>query len=306
MERKLPKLQTDYLQIAPELQAGGPLVALETTVISHGLPFPENLETALALEEIIRQHGAIPATIALFDGKIKVGLTHDELQRLATSKDVAKVSRRDLPLVLANRQTGATTVAATMICANLAGIKVFATGGVGGVHRNATQTMDISADLPELAQTSVIVVCAGAKAILDLPLTLEYLETLGVPVLGYGTDELPAFYTPHSGLKLDARADSPAQVAAIARTKWDLGLVGGILVTVPPPVMPGLPPAKIDRAIANALAEAAQRQIKGKAISPFLLDWIRQETGGVSLQANIALLKNNAAVAAQIAVALNS
>jgi pseudouridine-5'-phosphate glycosidase len=290
------------LKMAPGLQE--PLVALETTVISHGLPHPYNLETALALEETIRQHGATPATIALFDGKIKVGLDHTDLEKLASSKDVVKVSRRDLALVLNKKQTGATTVAATMICANLAGIRVFATGGVGGVHRGATTTMDISADLPELAQTPVIVVCAGAKAILDLPLTLEYLETLGVPVIGYGTDELPAFYTPHSGLPLEARADSPAEVAQIARTKWDLGLQGGLLVTVPPPTIEALPPARIEQAINNALAAAERLQIRGKATTPFLLDWIRQETEGASLEANIALLKNNAEVAAQIAVEL--
>jgi pseudouridine-5'-phosphate glycosidase len=291
-----------YLKIAPDLHE--PLVALETTVISHGLPHPHNLKTALALEETILQHGATPATIALFDGKIKVGLDHADLEKLAISKDVVKVSRRDLALVLNKKQTGATTVAATMICANLAGIRVFATGGVGGVHRGATTTMDISADLPELAQTPVIVVCAGAKAILDLPLTLEYLETLGVPVIGYGTDELPAFYTPHSGLPLEARADSPAEVAQIARTKWDLGLQGGLLVTVPPPPIEALPPARIEQAINNALAAAERLQIRGKATTPFLLDWIRQETEGASLEANIALLKNNAEVAAQIAVEL--
>jgi pseudouridine-5'-phosphate glycosidase len=291
-----------YLKIAPGLHE--PLVALETTVISHGLPHPYNLETALALEETVRQHGATPATIALFDGKIKVGLDHVDLEKLAISKDVVKVSRRDLALVLNKKQTGATTVAATMICANLAGIRVFATGGIGGVHRGATTTLDISADLPELAQTPVIVVCAGAKAILDLPLTLEYLETLGVPVIGYGTDELPAFYTPQSGLRLEARADSPAEVAQIARTKWDLGLQGGLLVTVPPPVTEALPPARIEQAINNALAAAERLQIRGKATTPFLLDWIRQETEGASLEANIALLKNNAEVAAQIAVEL--
>lgn len=290
------------MQIAPELEE--PLVALETTVISHGLPYPQNLETAKALEDTIRQHKANPATIALIEGKIKVGLSQQDLELLATSKEVTKVSRRDLPIVLAKKQTGATTVAATMICAHLAGIQVFATGGIGGVHRGATQTMDISADLPELARTPVIVVCAGIKAILDLPLTLEYLETLGVPVIGYGTDELPAFYTPHSGIKLEARADSPQEVAAIARTKWDLGLEGGLIVAVPPPETSALSPEKINRAIAKALTEAEKRQIKGKETTPFLLDSVRVETEGASLAANIALLKNNAAVAAQIAVAL--
>lgn len=291
-----------YLQVDPNLKQ--PLVALETTVISHGLPYPYNLETAQALEDIIKANNANPATIALLDGKIKVGLTNDDLQHLATSKEVVKVSRRDLPVVLTNKQSGATTVAATMICAHSAGIQVFATGGIGGVHRNGQQTMDISADLPELARTPVIVVCAGAKAILDLPLTMEYLETWGVPVIGYGTDELPAFYTPTSGIKLETRADSPAQVAAIARAKWDLGLGGGILVVVPPPPSPDLPQAKIDAAIESAMNAAERNGIKGKATTPFLLDYIRQETGGASLEANIALLKNNALVAAQIAAAL--
>jgi pseudouridine-5'-phosphate glycosidase len=291
-----------YLEVAPGLQ--GPLVALESTVISHGLPYPENLQTAQFLEQTVRDNGATPATIALMDGKIKVGLNEADLKLLATSHDVAKVSRRDLPLVLARKQTGATTVAATMIAAHLAGIKVFATGGIGGVHRGAPNSFDISADLTELAHTPVIVVCAGAKAILDLNLTLEYLETLGVPVIGYGTDELPAFYTRQSGLKLEARADSPEEIAEIARVKWALGLEGGIIVANPPPAEADLPAAEIEEAIGRALATADREGIRGKAMTPFLLDRLRHETNGRSLETNVALLKNNASLAAKISVAL--
>jgi pseudouridine-5'-phosphate glycosidase len=292
----------EYLEVAPGLKA--PLVALESTVISHGLPYPENLATAKALEQTVRDNGANPATIALLNGKIKIGLNEEDLQLLATSKEVAKVSRRDLPLVLARKQAGATTVAATMIAANLAGIKVFATGGIGGVHRGASSSFDISADLTELSRTPVIVVCAGAKAILDLGLTLEYLETLGVPVIGYGTDELPAFYTRHSGLKLEARADTPQEIAEIARIKWDLGLEGGIIVTNPPPPEADLPPAEVEAAIGRALAAAEREGIRGKATTPFLLDRMRLETEGRSLETNVALLRNNAALAGKIAAAL--
>jgi len=291
-----------YLEVIAGLQQS--TVALESTVISHGLPYPENLATARALEQTIRQYGAHPATIALIDGKIKIGLTEADLELLATSKEVAKVSRRDMAVVLARKGLGATTVAGTMIAANLAGIRVFATGGMGGVHRGASETFDISADLTELARTPVIVVCAGAKSILDLNLTLEYLETQGVPIIGYGTNELPAFYTAHSGLNLETRADSPAEVAAIARTKWDLGLEGGLVVVVPPPPSDEIDDAEINRAIDKALAAATKAGIKGKAVTPFLLDAVRRETGGKSLDLNVALLKNNAAVAAQIAVAL--
>lgn len=291
-----------YLEVAPELKK--PVVALESTVISHGLPYPENLGTAQALEQTVRDNGANPATIALLNGKIKVGLNEQDLKFLATSKEVAKVSRRDLPLVLARKQAGATTVAATMIAAHLAGIKVFATGGIGGVHRGATTSFDISADLTELSRTPVIVVCAGAKAILDLGLTLEYLETLGVPVIGYGTDELPAFYTRHSGLKLEARADSPEEIAEVARIKWELGLEGGLVVVNPPPPEADLPPAEVEAAIQRALAAAEREGVRGKAITPFLLDRMRLETEGRSLETNVALLGNNAALAAKIAVAL--
>ncbi len=293
-----------YLEVIAGLHQ--PTVALESTVISHGLPYPENLATARALEETIRQNGAHPATIALIGGKIKIGLTEADLELLATSKDVAKVSRRDMAVVLARKGLGATTVAGTMIAAHLAGIRVFATGGMGGVHRGASETFDISADLTELARTPVIVVCAGAKSILDLSLTLEYLETQGVPIIGYGTNELPAFYTAHSGLNLETRADSPAEVAAIARTKWDLGLEGGLVVVVPPPPSDEISDVEINRAIDKALEAAAKAGIKGKAVTPFLLDAVRRETGGKSLDLNVALLKNNAAVAAQIAVALSN
>ncbi len=292
------------LAINPAVQQGRAKVALESTVISHGLPYPANLQTAQALEARVRERGATPATIALIDGKIQVGLDQSQLERLATEKGVAKVSRRDLPVVLARRGLGATTVAATMYAAYLAGIQVFGTGGLGGVHRGATTTFDISADLTELAHTPVIVVCAGAKAILDLPLTLEYLETQGVPVIGYGTDELPAFYTRHSGLKLEASADNAAEVARIARIKWDLGLTGGIVVAVPPPAEADLPAAEIEKAIQRALNRAEKAGIKGKDTTPFLLEAMRQETEGRSLDTNIALLKNNVAVAADIALAL--
>ncbi|HEX2915550.1 MAG TPA: pseudouridine-5'-phosphate glycosidase [Chloroflexia bacterium] len=297
-------MNSKWLALNQEAQQGRALVALESTVISHGLPYPDNLATAKGLEQVVREHKASPATIALIDGQIRVGLDESQLQRLATEKNVAKVSRRDLPVVLARRGLGATTVAATMYAAQLAGIKVFGTGGLGGVHRGATTTFDISADLTELARTPVIVVCAGAKAILDLPLTLEYLETQGVPVIGYGTDELPAFYTSKSGLKLEARADSAAEVAEIARIKWELGLSGGIVVTVPPPPEADLPAAEVEKAISRALAAADKAGVRGKNVTPFLLDAVRLETEGRSLETNIALLKNNVGVAAEIAKAL--
>lgn len=296
--------KAQFLQIKPEVQAAQARVALESTVISHGLPYPQNLHTATDLEDVARARGATPATIALLDGKIKVGLESADLEKLATEKGVVKVSRRDFPIVLAKRGTGATTVAATMYAAHLAGIEVFGTGGLGGVHRGATSTFDISADLTELAQTPVIVVCAGAKAILDLPLTLEYLETLGVPVIGYQTDELPAFYTRQSGLRLEASAESAAEIAQIARIKWSLGLKGGLVVAVPPPPEADLPAAEIEKAIQRALAAADKLGVKGKEVTPFLLERMRQETEGRSLDTNMALLKNNVKVAAEIAVAL--
>lgn len=298
------KYLTLHEEVRTALAQGRPVVALESTIISHGMPYPQNLETARAVEQIVREHGAIPATVAIFDGKIQVGLSAGALERLAAEPDVLKVSRRDLPVVLARRLMGATTVAATMIAAKLAGIQVFATGGIGGVHRGGERSMDVSADLAELARTSVAVVCAGAKAILDLPRTLEYLETHGVPVLGYRSDDFPAFYTRTSGLAVDARLDSPSELAAVLRAKWDLGLAGGVLVVNPVPEADAMPQATIDAAIAQALAEANDQGILGKAVTPFLLSRVAAITGGASLSTNIALVKHNAAVAAQLAGAL--
>ncbi len=293
-------------EIHPEVQkaldADSPFVALESALISHGLSYPQNLETAQALEQAVRENGAVPATIAVIAGQIKVGLTDGELERLATQKGVRKVSRRDLPIAVARGEDGATTVAATMYVAALAGIEVLATGGIGGVHRG--QPFDVSADLPELAQTRVAVVCSGAKSILDLPLTLEWLETHGVPILGYDTDEFPAFYFRGSGLPVDARVDTPEQAAGIIRTKWELGLPGGVLVTVPVPQEAELPREFAEKAIERALAAAQEQGITGKGLTPFLLSQIAQLTEGASVEANITFLKNNAAVAARIAGAL--
>ena len=311
-------------EVQNALDANSPLVALESALISHGLPHPQNLETAQALEQTVREHGAVPATIAIIEGKIRVGMTKRELERLATGKDIRKVSRRDLPIAVAQKMDGATTVAATMYVAALAGIEVLATGGIGGVHRPVVSSQmsvvrqtdaglttdywvlatDISADLPELARTRVAVVCSGAKSILDLPLTLEWLETYGVPVLGYETDEFPAFYSRESGLQVDARVDTPQEAARIIRTKWGLGLGGGVLVTVPVPEEAELPRELSERAIERALAAAEEQGVKGKVLTPFLLGQIARITEGRSLAANIALLKNNAAVAARIAGAL--
>lgn len=289
-------------EVTEALAAGHPVVALESTVISHGLPYPRNLKVARGMEEAVRSAGAVPATIAVIGGRLRAGLDAAALERLATSRDVRKCSRRDLPIALASGCDGATTVAGTMYAAHLAGIRVFATGGIGGVHRG--HPFDISADLPELAQTPVTVVCAGAKAILDLPLTLEYLETHGVPVIGYGTDELPSFYTRTSGLRIDRRCDTPAEVAAIVRAQRALGLPTGALVTVPVPVADELPAAEAEAAIAQALAEADARGVQGKDVTPFLLARVSELTGAKSQRANIALLMNNARVAAQIAVVL--
>ena len=289
-------------EVQKALDANSPVVALESALIAHGLSYPQNLETAQALEQAVRENGAVPATIAIIEGKIRVGLTEGELQRLATQKGVRKVSRRDLPIAVARGEDGATTVAATVYVAALADIEVVATGGIGGVHRG--QPFDVSADLPELAQTRVAVVCSGAKSILDLPLTLEWLETHGVPILGYSTDEFPAFYSRQSGLPVDARVDTPEEAARIIRTKWDLGLEGGVLVTVPVPQEAELPHELAEEAIKRALAAADERGITGKALTPFLLSQIAQSTEGASVEANITFLKNNAAVAAQIAGAL--
>ncbi|MBX5456097.1 MAG: pseudouridine-5'-phosphate glycosidase [Thermogemmatispora sp.] len=293
-----------YLWLAPTvrdaLAEGRPLVALESTVIAHGLPYPTNIETALAMEEAVREEGAVPATIAIRAGRIMVGLDRAALEELATAQDVLKVSRRDLAFALASRRLGATTVAGTMLCAHLAGIRFFATGGIGGVHRGGESTLDISADLMELSRTPVLVVCAGAKAILDLPRTLEYLETQGVPVLGWQTDEFPAFYTPRSGLRLQQRVDDEVQAATIARTHWECGLAG-LLVCSPVPVEAALPAEQVEAAIAAALARAEAQGISGAALTPFLLRRVAETTGGASLRANCALLVNNARVAARIA-----
>lgn len=279
-----------------------PLVALESTVISHGLPYPQNLTLAQEMESIVRSHGAEPRTVAVIGGELRAGLSEAELIHLATARGVRKVSRRDLPIVVARRLDGSTTVATTMWVAQRFGIQVFATGGIGGVHRGKGD--DISADLQELAQTPVIVVCAGAKAILDLPSTLEYLETQGVTVVGYGVDEFPAFYSRTSGLAVDVRCDTPAEVAAIWRAKRALGLPGGLLVTVPVPAEMEIPAAEIEPAIAQAVTEAETRGLRSAEVTPFLLTRIAQLTGERSLRTNLALLHNNAAVAAKIAVAL--
>ena len=298
-----------YLEISPEVQAalaaGKPVVALESTIISHGMPYPQNVETALNVEKIIRENGAVPATIAIIGGRLKAGLSPDEIEYLGKKGyDVTKASRRDLPVLVARGADGATTVATTMIIAAMAGIKVFATGGIGGVHRGAEVTMDISADLEELAHTPVLVVCAGAKSILDLGLTLEYLETKGVPVIGYGTSELPAFYTRTSGFGVDYRLDTPEEVAAAFRAKLDMGLKGGMLVTNPIPEEYSMDPAVINKAIDEAVAEADALGIKGKQTTPFLLAKIKDITGGDSLASNIRLVYNNAALAARVAARL--
>ncbi len=289
--------------VAHALRAGEPVVALESTLISHGMPWPRNVETALALEADVRANGAVPATIAIVDGRLKAGLSRDALERLGRGPGVAKASRRDIPLLVARGDTGATTVSATMIVAAMAGIRVFATGGIGGVHRGAQATFDISADLMELARTDVAVVCAGAKAILDLRLTLEYLETHGVPVVGYRTDRLPAFYTRDSGLGVDARADAPEDVARIMKAKWDLGLAGGIVVANPIPASCEVPRERVERAIEDALAEAQAKGVAGKALTPFLLERVNALTGGESLAGNVELVRDNARLAARVAVA---
>lgn len=301
----------NFLDCSPEVSAAlaqkKAIVALESTIIAHGMPYPKNVETALRVEAMVRKHGAVPATCAIIDGRLKAGLSAAELELFGQQgAGIAKVSRRDLPLLVARKQHGATTVAATMIIAQMAGIRIFATGGIGGVHRGAPQTFDISADLQELAHTSVAVVTAGAKSILDLPLTLEYLETQGVPVLGYQTDEFPAFYTRQSGLPVDARIDSPFAVAEVLTAKWALGLGGGVVVANPIPAAHSLPPEQIESVIAAAVAEAEAAGVKGKALTPFLLARIEQMTEGNSLLSNIELVLNNAQLAAEIAVAMTN
>ena len=298
-----------YLDVAPEvsaaLQQGKPVVALESTIISHGMPYPKNVETALLVEQTIRANGAVPATIAVIGGRLKAGLSRDEIEYLGkTGRGVAKASRRDLPALVARGADGATTVATTMIIANMAGIRIFATGGIGGVHRGAETTMDISADLEELAHTPVMVVCAGAKSILDLGLTLEYLETKGVPVIGYGTDELPAFYTRRSGFGVDYRVDSPEELAAFYAAQRGLDYPGGMLVTNPIPEEYAMDKDVIDAAIEQALASAKADGIHGKDTTPYLLAKVVELTGGESLESNIQLVLNNAAVAARTAACL--
>ena len=299
-----------FLEISPEVQealkTGKPVVALESTIISHGMPYPQNVETALRVEQTIRDNGAVPATIAIIGGKLKAGCTHEEIEYLGKKgQAVIKASRRDLPVLLARKEDGATTVTTTMIIAAMAGIKVFATGGIGGVHRGAQQTFDISADLEELAQTPVMVICAGAKSILDLGLTLEYLETKGVPVIGYGTEELPAFYTRHSGFRVDYRIDTPEELAAAFKAKIDCGLKGGMLVTNPIPEQFSMPADVINAAIERALKEADQQGVHGKQCTPFLLARVKDLTGGDSLAANIQLVLNNARLAALTAAAIS-
>ena len=302
-------LLEEFLICSPEVEAarraGVPIVALESTVISHGLPWPDNLATALRLEAAVREQGAEPATIAAIDGKLRVGLAKAELVRLANGEEtVHKLSRRDLAIRLSQGGLGATTVAATMVAARAAGIQVFATGGIGGVHRGAQQSFDISADLSELARTPVAVVCAGAKSILDLPLTLEVLETLGIPVLGYQTSRFPAFYSQDSGLPVDAQVESAAEIAEICRRHWLLGLQSGLLIANPLPAELAMDPAVAEAAIVQALAEATAQGIRGKAATPFLLSRVKELTGGESLKTNVALIENNARLAAQIAIEL--
>jgi len=299
---------TDFVSLSPEVAQAladhRPVLAFESTIISHGMPHPRNMETAQEAERLARAAGVVPATIAVMDGRIAVGLSEAQLSRLATEKDVLKVSRRDLAWALAARRTGATTVSATMLAAGLAGISVFATGGIGGVHRGAQDTFDISADLAELASTSVLVVSAGAKAILDLPRTLEVLETLGVPVIGFGTTEFPAFYSRSSGLPLSLRADTPAEAAAVLRAQRALGLPEGILVANPVPAEWEIPLATMDAWIRQALADQGKRGVTGKAVTPFLLSRIVELSGGKSLETNVKLFHNNVRLGSAIAADL--
>jgi len=299
-------ISNDYLNIHPEimeaLASGKPVVALESTIIAHGMPYPQNIDTALQVESIVRENGAIPATIAILEGKLCVGLNPAQLEMLGNSTDVWKVSIRDMPHVVSKKLKGATTVASTMRIAAMAGIRVFVTGGIGGVHRGAETSMDISADLTEMAQTNVAVVSAGVKSILDIGLTLEYLETNGIPVVTFGQDDFPAFYSRSSGFKSPLRLDSPGEIAAMLRVKWQIGLNGTVLIANPIPAEHEVPLWRMEAFIEEALHEAEKQQISGKKITPFLLKTIAEKTGGESLAANIALVKNNAALGAQIAV----
>jgi len=300
---------SEYVKISPiiedALRINAPIVALESTIISHGMPYPQNVETALKVEEIVRDHGAIPATIAIINGKFRVGLTNNEIEYLGkTGQKIVKASRRDIPYLISKKIDGATTVASTMIAAEIAGIKVFATGGIGGVHRGASTSFDVSADLQELANTNVAVVCAGVKSILDLGLTLEYLETHGVPVLGYKTKELPAFYTQKSGFEVDYRLDSADEIAKFLQAKWNMNLKGGVVIANPVPVAHQLDHNIITKTIEKAILEAEINKIKGKESTPFLLAKVKELTEGKSLDANIQLVYNNARLAAEIAINL--
>ena len=297
---------TKLLEISDEvkstLENRAPVVALESTIISHGMPYPQNFETALKIEDTVRKNGVVPATIAIINGKIKIGLNKSEIEFLAKEKNILKASRRDIPVIVFKKLNAATTVSATMFCASLAGIKIFATGGIGGVHRNANETFDISADLTELSKTNVAVVSAGVKSILDIGLTLEYLETLGVPVIGFRTNEFPAFYTRESGYKVNYKFDSPDEIADVIKTKWELGLNGGILIANPVPEEFSLDKKFIDKAINKALQSAREKNITGKEITPFLLSEINKITHGKSLEANIKLVLNNAELSSRLAL----
>jgi len=304
MER-IPMDMTE--EVADARSENRPVLAMESTIISHGMPYPENVETALRVEEISRNEGAVPATIAIIDGRLKVGLTQDDIDKIGRKGlQVAKASRRDIPILIASKEDGATTVAATMIIAALAGIRVFATGGIGGVHRGAPSSFDISADLEELSRTEVAVVCAGVKSILDIGLTLEYLETKGVPVIGYKTDELPAFYTPKSGYKLDRRVDDPENLAMILHSLWSIGLGGGVVIAQPVQDDLAMDESIINDAINTALKEAERESIKGKYITPYLLAKVSDITGGMSLKSNIALVENNVRLGARTVAAYSA
>ena len=298
-----------YLTISEEvnraLKNGQPVVALESTIISHGMPYPRNVETALGVEQVVRDQGAIPATIAIMDGKCRVGLTADELEYFGKAANVWKVSLRDIPYVVSQKLVGATTVAATMRIASMAGIRIFVTGGIGGVHRGAASSMDISADLTEMGQTNVAVVSAGVKSILDIGLTLEYLETKGIPVVTYGQDEFPSFYSRKSGFKSPLRLDSPTDIAAMLHTKWQLGLEGAVLIANPVPPEQEIEASEMEGHITEALEAAAAQKVSGKEVTPFLLQYIANHTKGESLEANIALIRHNALVGSQIAVAFS-
>ena len=297
----------EWIKLSEEVKEakknGTPIVALESTIISHGMPYPQNVQTAREVEAIIREEGAVPATMAVIDGVLRIGLSDEELEFFGKTKGIAKASRRDMPYLVAAKKNGATTVSATMICAQLAGIKTFVTGGIGGVHRGAETTMDISADLQELAKTDVAVICAGAKSILDLGLTMEYLETQGVPVVGYQTDKLPSFFTRTSPFDVNYRLDTAAEVAEMMKAKWDMNLEGGMVIANPIPEEFAMEDSFINKVIDEAVKEAESLGITGKDVTPFLLGKIKDVTEGKSLEANIALVKNNAKVGAQIAVA---